>query len=106
MIHRCIQYISVNYKERITLEDTARMVYLSPAYLSRIFKQETGVTFNEYLNRAREQGEGTFAPPRAAHDGYFLAVGYEDQSYFTKVFKRGGDAAAGIPGKILVSRKD
>ena len=53
IIHRCTQYISVNYKERITLEDTARMVYLSPAYLSRIFKQETGVTFNEYLNRVR-----------------------------------------------------
>ena len=44
IIHRCTQYISANYKERITLEDTARMVYLSPAYLSRIFKQETGVT--------------------------------------------------------------
>ena len=53
IIHRCTQYISANYKERITLEDTARMVYLSPAYLSRIFKQETGVTFNEYLNRVR-----------------------------------------------------
>ncbi len=108
IIHRCTQYISVNYKERITLEDTARMVYLSPAYLSRIFKQETGVTFNEYLNRVRVNKAKELLRRRELRmTDISLAVGYEDQSYFTKVFKRvAGMLPREYREKILVSRKD
>ena len=65
------------------------MVYLSPAYLSRIFKQETGVTFNEYLNRVRVNKAKELLRRRELRmTDISLAVGYEDQSYFTKVFKR------------------
>lgn len=108
IIHRCTQYISANYKERITLEDTARMVYLSPAYLSRIFKQETGVTFNEYLNRVRVNKAKELLRRRELRmTDISLAVGYEDQSYFTKVFKRvAGMLPREYREKILVSRKD
>ncbi|MBE7035398.1 MAG: AraC family transcriptional regulator [Ruminococcaceae bacterium] len=89
IIHRCIQHIGANYAERLTLEDTAGMVYMSPAYLSRVFKSETGVTFNQYLNRIRI----TKAKALLHNRGLKLtdisqAVGYEDQSYFTRVFKK------------------
>ena len=47
------QYIEAHYAEKITLDDLARKVYLSPPYLSLIFKQEIGVTFNDYLNQIR-----------------------------------------------------
>jgi len=73
-IHRCIQF---------------RMVYLSPPYLSRIFKQETGTPFNTYLNEVRVHK----AKELLRHEEMKLidiaeAVGFEDQSYFTKVFKK------------------
>lgn len=89
IIHRCIQYVGANYGSKITLEQAARMVYLSPPYLSRIFKKETGITFNEYLNSMRI----TKAKELLRHQDLRLTdiaflVGYEDQSYFTKVFKR------------------
>lgn len=89
IIHRCTQHIGAHYSERITLEDTARMVYLSPAYLSRIFKQETGVTFNDYLNRVRvSKAKELLLNRQLRLTDIALLVGYEDQSYFTKVFKR------------------
>ncbi len=108
IIHRCTQYISVNYKERITLEDTARMVYLSPAYLSRIFQAGDGRDVQRVPQpRACEQGEGTLRRRELRMTDISLAVGYEDQSYFTKVFKRvAGMLPREYREKILVSRKD
>ncbi len=88
-IHRCTQYMELHYYEKITLEELAQMVYLSPTYLSRIFKEETGVLFSTYLNQVRINK----AKLLLRHDDLRLtdiamAVGFEDQSYFTKVFKR------------------
>lgn len=89
LIHRCTQHIAAHYAEHITLEDAARMVYLSPAYLSRVFKQETGQTFNEYLNGVRiRKAQELLRHRELRMTDIALLVGYEDQSYFTKVFKR------------------
>ena len=87
--HRCTQYIATHYAEHITLDSVAQMVYLSPAYLSRVFKQETGRTFNEYLNGVRiRKAKELLAHRELRMTDIALLVGYEDQSYFTKVFKR------------------
>ncbi|MFI3169696.1 MAG: helix-turn-helix domain-containing protein [Faecalibacterium sp.] len=88
-IHRCIQYIELHYYNKITLEELAQMVYLSPTYLSRIFREETGVAFSAYLNQVRINK----AKALLHHDDLRLTdiaigIGFEDQSYFTKVFKR------------------
>lgn len=89
VIHRCIQYIGTHYKEHITLEEMARNVYLSPPYLSKIFRQETGMTFNAYVNRVRvNRAKELLRDRRLSVMDVAYWVGYEDQSYFTKVFKR------------------
>ncbi len=89
IIHRCVQHIGSQYGSHITLESTAAMVYLSPPYLSRIFKQETGVTFNQYLNQVRiGKAQELLRHPELSLAEISQLVGYEDQSYFTKVFKR------------------
>lgn len=107
LIHRCIQYIGANYAGRLTLEDTARAVSLSPDYLSRIFRQETGNTFNHYLNQVRI----TKAKELIRHSDLRLTdisqmVGYDDQSYFTKVFRRlTGTAPNAYRKKTRTARK-
>lgn len=89
IIHRCIQYIGVNYAENITLTNMASAVYMSPAYLSRVFRSETGVTFNQYLNRVRiTKAKGLLKNRKLKLSDISQAVGYEDQSYFTRVFKK------------------
>lgn len=89
VIRRCTQYIGNNYSRKISLEELARMVYLSPAYLSRIFKKETGVSFRDYLNRVRiSKAQELLRIRQIRMTDISLMVGFEDQSHFTRVFKR------------------
>ena len=67
----------------------ARRVYLSPAYFSRVFKQEMGESFTAYLNRVRiEHSCALLRQKQLRLVDIALMVGFEDQSYFTKVFKK------------------
>ncbi len=88
-LHLCMQYIEVHYYEKITLNQLAEMVYLSPSYLSRVFTRETGTTFNDYLNSVRINKAKNLLKYNDLHIADVAnAVGFDDQSYFTKVFRR------------------
>jgi AraC-like DNA-binding protein/ligand-binding sensor protein len=89
VIHKSIQYMRQNYHHKVSLDSVARIVALSPSYFSKIFKQEMGCNFNTYLNTIRIEKSITLL----RYENLTLAevasaVGFEDQSYFTKVFKR------------------
>lgn len=88
-IYHVVQYMHGHYAEKISLEDAAKAVYLSPTYLSRIFKQETGISFNRYLNNIRvEKSKTLLISNQVRLADIAPMVGFEDQSYYTKVFKR------------------
>lgn len=88
-IHKCLQYLDANYSRQVTLESAAQQIGLTPAYLSRIFKKETGCTFNQYLNRIRiEKARDLLRYSQMSLSDIALHTGYGDQSYFTKVFQR------------------
>ena len=89
VIHQSVQYIGTHYAQRLTLEDMARRVYLSPAYFSRIFKEETGETFTAYLSRVRiDRSLELLRRKELRLADIAQLVGFEDQSYFTRVFKK------------------
>ena len=82
-------YIHHHYNEKnIGPEMLAAQVYLSPGYLSAIFKEETGVTLNRYIrevrmNKAKELLEGTnMKIARIAKE-----VGFSNSSYFCRSFR-------------------
>ena len=52
-IRACKEYIYAHIKERITVEDLAQALGVSPSYLSRLFKKETGESISAYI-RARK----------------------------------------------------
>ena len=52
-IARIIQLIELRYAEPLTLAEMAESEYLSTSYLSRYFKQSTGMGFLEYLKMVR-----------------------------------------------------
>lgn len=89
VIKAAIAYINAHYMERVTLKEVAEHVYLSPAYFSRIFKDKTGVNFSDYLNTVRvEESKRYLLDLEAPLSGIGPMVGFSDQSYFTKVFKK------------------
>ena len=52
-VAEAIDYIYVHIMDRITVNDLASAVCISPTYLSRIFKQETGVSVSEYIRQRK-----------------------------------------------------
>jgi YesN/AraC family two-component response regulator len=86
---KAIRYISKNYASNITLNDVAEQVHLNPAYFSSLFKQSTGSSFKEYLNMVRiEESKRLLSNTDYSIMDISQAVGFEDQSYFTKIFKK------------------
>lgn len=53
LVNNLLFHIKKHYSENITLQDAAENLFVSPQYLSRIFKRVTGLTFNKYLNVVR-----------------------------------------------------
>lgn len=89
VIYKAIDYMKHNYMKKLSLEDVAGSVYLSPSYLSKVFKDETNYNFNNYLNLIRiEESKKLLGDSSIPLVDISCKVGYEDQSYFTKVFKK------------------
>ncbi len=84
-----LSYIREHYAQPITLDEVARNVYLSSYYLSHCFKSELGITFIEYLTRVRmEEAKRLLGDRSRSMQNIAEAVGYDDASYFSKVFKK------------------
>lgn len=89
VIHKAVQFMRRNCDRKLALEEVARIVYLSPSHFSKVFKKETGCNFNAYLNRLRvEHCKRLLAGENLRLADIAVMAGFEDQSYFTKVFKR------------------
>lgn len=90
LVEQMIQYFEEHYNEKISLDRIAENMYLSPFYLSKVFKSETGSTpirhlIDIRLEKARELlGESGEMSIREVA----LAVGYEDAYHFSKLFKK------------------
>lgn len=82
------EYIKRNYKEA-TLEDAAKLVYMNPYYLSRLFKCKTGKNFSDYLMevRMRKALELMKIPIYKLHEIGEM-VGYKNPKNFTRAFKK------------------
>ena len=74
---------------KITLAKVSNYLHINSSYLSKLFKQEMGMSFTEYLNEARiKRSRELLKDTDMEILDIALFVGYEDQSYFTKVFKK------------------
>ncbi|MFC3802862.1 response regulator [Cohnella sp. GCM10012308] len=83
-----VDYVGKHYCEEINLNGVAERFYMSPAYLSRIFKQAYNENFNEYLNRMRMDAAAKLLhQPDLKLEDVSGMVGYGNVSYFLKKFK-------------------
>ena len=89
VIRKAVDYIRKNHQNKISLEEVANHVYLSPSYFSKIFKDEMNCNFNAYLNAVRvEKSKQLLILDKISLIDIAGTVGFEDQSYFSKVFKK------------------
>jgi AraC-like DNA-binding protein len=89
VITTAVRFIQSNYSRDLSLDDVATEVGVSAGYLSRLFKQVTGETFKGYLTRIRMQ-EAKRLLSETGSRVYEIAenVGYNDQHYFSEVFRK------------------
>jgi len=88
-MHKVKEHMNYNYSQKLTLEEAASLVGYSPAYFSRIFKDEMGLTFKEALNSIRIEKSKTLLLSSSASIAEICSmVGFNDQSYYCKVFKK------------------
>jgi len=77
------------YKEELSLKDLAEAIQISPTYLSRLLKQEIGVSFIDYLTHVRVQKAiQLMSDPALKLYEVAERVGYSNQHYFSTVFKK------------------
>ena len=89
ILEKALQYIDENSALPLTLEDVANNVALSPFHFAHLIKKELGFTFVDYLTRVRiEKAKRLLRQSDQNITQIAFEVGYPDQSYFTKVFKR------------------
>ena len=90
VVEQIMNYFEEHYSEKISLDQIAENMYLSPYYISKIFKSETGEApirhlIDIRLSRAKElleNGWGGSIKEVAA------TVGYDDAYHFSKLFKK------------------
>ena len=89
VVSRVKNYINENYAQDISLDDVSRMVDISPYYFSKLFKQEVGENFIEYLTRTRiRNARRLLDDPRHSIKEVCMMCGYGDPNYFSRIFKK------------------
>ncbi|MCK8826931.1 PocR ligand-binding domain-containing protein [Natroniella acetigena] len=88
IIRRAMKYIRENYDENINLDQVASEVGLSAAYFSKLFKEELDITYTDYLNRVRIEEAKKLLEKEYSLADIAQMSGFNDQSYFSKVFKK------------------
>nr|WP_233168448.1 AraC family transcriptional regulator [Paenibacillus roseus] len=88
-LERSISYLENRFNEKITREHLAAMAGISPSHYSILFKKVTGFSPNEYLSRLRvHRAMELLIGGTATLRDIALKVGYKDEFYLSRRFKR------------------
>lgn len=89
VVVRVKAFIEDHLAEDLSLDATADEVGVNPFYLSKLFKDETGSNFIDYVNGARlEKAKMLLKKPELSIKEISFDCGYSDQNYFSKIFRR------------------
>ena len=106
MVRRVTEYLHANASRRITLGELSVLAGLSPFYLSRSFHDATGLPPSEYLTQIRVRRARTLLEGNSSLAQIALAVGFSDQSHFTRRFKSIEGITPAAYRKIVQDRSD
>lgn len=88
-IHRIMEFIKANYARKLSLEQIAASVHLSPSHISGLFRKETGQTLSAYISFVRiEKSKQLLKTTELSIADIAALCGFEEQSYFSRVFRK------------------
>ncbi|GAA3329867.1 hypothetical protein GCM10020331_080090 [Ectobacillus funiculus] len=88
-IREALQYVNNNLSRQISLKDVAGTVHLNPSYFSVLFKEQTRLTFSEYLTRKKgcRPLKKLLLTTNLPIEEVAQETGYQTAKYFIKLFK-------------------
>lgn len=87
-VQEAIQFLNNHLHEPVSMRDIADHLHMNASYFSVLFKEQTGLTFSEYLTRKRVQrAKELLSGTRQTIAEISDQVGYQTAKYFVKVFR-------------------
>lgn len=89
VVRQVKEYVEMNYRDSLNLEQLGQKLYLSVNYIRTIFKEQTGDTILEYITDYRfSKAEQLLKDKRLKIGDVSRMVGYDNVSYFTSLFTK------------------
>ncbi|WP_180951116.1 helix-turn-helix domain-containing protein [Marasmitruncus massiliensis] len=89
-IDKISSYIARNYQSSLTLPEIAARFYISPFYLSRLFKKTTNLTLVEYINSVRiRAARNLLETTHLRISAIAEQTGFSTTAHFSRIFKEG-----------------
>lgn len=106
VIKQAKQFIAEHYGEDITRNEIAEAVSLTPDYLGKLFRKETGEYVNDYINKVRvKTAKEMLNEPDVNVSEVAMRVGFGSTSYFSTIFKKITDMTPNEYKKEIKKRK-
>ena len=89
VVKKSVQYIDEHFTKDLSLDDISREMNISPYYYSKIFKDEMGINFVEYLTTKRmDYAKELLGNHAKSIKEVCVQSGYGDPNYFSRIFKK------------------
>ncbi|MEN9567123.1 MAG: hypothetical protein RLZZ69_2319, partial [Cyanobacteriota bacterium] len=89
IVEKVLYFIAINYPNSIGLQEVAKEVNLSPAYLTDLIRRETGKTVGNWIvERRMTEARHLLLETDRPVNQIAESVGYFDSSYFIRLFRR------------------
>ena len=89
IISKAKKFVNENYRENIDRDDIASITYVTPNYLSKLFRNSMGINLREYINQLRiEESKRLLLSTNMTVSEVASYVGYDNISYFSTVFHK------------------
>lgn len=87
-IQKAMSYVDQHLEQQLSLKEVAAYVHLNSSYFSVLFKEQTKMTFSEYVTRSRlQKAKNLLMGSNMSVSDIAEAVGYNTSKYFIKLFK-------------------
>lgn len=91
-IRSALAYVDEHYAEKISLDGVVEHIFMNRSYFCQLFKKEVGLTFGDYVEHIRiENAKRLLASTDLPILNVAEQTGFNNQAYFTKVFKKATD---------------